>query len=195
MKPNTPSSLESAKSSGGLAPAGSTESLVLGGGCFWCLDATYRLMPGVVRVTCGYAGGSSSDPTYEEVCRETTGHAEVVKLDFAPAQVSMDQLLEFFWHVHDPTQIGGQGADHGSRYRSIILWANPTQRSIAEAAVAAAAKTYTKPITTEIVPLQRFWPAEEYHQDYFAQHPEQGYCAFVIAPKVRKVEKMLGEPN
>ncbi len=169
-----------------------TESLVLGGGCFWCLDAAYRLLPGVHAVTSGYAGGKEPNPTYEQICNHATGHAEVVKIDFDPAQVPLAGLLTFFWKVHDPTQVGGQGNDHGPQYRSIILAADTAQQAAAEQSRATAQAIYRDPITTEIVSLVKFWPAEDYHQDYFAKHPNQGYCAAVIAPKVRKLEKALG---
>jgi peptide-methionine (S)-S-oxide reductase len=169
-----------------------TESLVLGGGCFWCTDAAYKLLPGVRAVTCGYAGGDEPNPTYEQVCAHATGHAEVIKIDYDPAQVSLERLLDYFWHVHNPTQVGGQGNDMGPQYRSIILYANPAQKAAAEKSRAAAAKVFRDPITTEIVALKKFWPAEDYHQDYFAKHPDQGYCAYVIAPKIRKLEKELG---
>ncbi|HVS54441.1 MAG TPA: peptide-methionine (S)-S-oxide reductase MsrA [Opitutaceae bacterium] len=168
-----------------------TESLVLGGGCFWCTDAAYKLLPGVRRVTCGYAGGDEPNPTYEQVCAHATGHAEVIKIDFNPAEVSLERLLDYFWHVHNPTQVGGQGNDHGPQYRSIILYTDDAQRTAAEKSRDAAAKVFRDPITTEIVPLKKFWPAEEYHQDYFARNPNAGYCAFVIAPKIRKLEHSL----
>jgi peptide-methionine (S)-S-oxide reductase len=166
-------------------------SLVLGGGCFWCTDAAYRLLPGVTRVTCGYAGGAEPNPTYEQICAHTTDHAEVVKIDFDPAQVSLEKLLAYFWKVHDPTQVGGQGHDMGPQYRSIILFADAVQKAAAEKSRAEAAQVFRDPLTTEIVPLENFWPAEDYHQDYFARNPHQGYCAAVIAPKVRKLEKAL----
>ncbi len=172
-------------------PPSQTESLVLGGGCFWCTDAAYKLLPGVKAVTCGYAGGDEPNPTYEEVCAHTTGHAEVIKIDYDPAKVSLEALLDFFWHVHNPTQVGGQGNDMGPQYRSIILYANDAQKAAAEKSRAAAAKVFRDPITTEIVPLTKFWPAEAYHQDYFAKHPDQGYCAYVIAPKIKKLEHEL----
>ncbi|MEI6860688.1 MAG: peptide-methionine (S)-S-oxide reductase MsrA [Verrucomicrobiota bacterium] len=168
------------------------ESLVLGGGCFWCLDAAYRLLPGVQAVTSGYAGGQESNPTYEQICAHSTGHAEVVKIDFNPAQIPLTGLLTFFWKVHDPTQVGGQGNDHGPQYRSIILAADAAQQAAAEQSRATAQEIFRDPITTEIAPLVKFWPAEDYHQDYFAKHPHQGYCAAVIAPKVRRLEKALG---
>lgn len=170
-----------------------TESLVLGGGCFWCTDAAYKLLPGVLRVTCGYAGGTERDPTYAQVSDHATGHAEVVKVEFDPAQVSLERLLEYFWHVHNPTQVDGQGNDHGPQYRSIILYANEAQQLAAMKSRAEAQQIFRDPIATQIVPLTQFWPAEEYHQDYFARNPEAGYCQFVIAPKVRKLEKSLGK--
>ena len=170
-----------------------TESLVLGGGCFWCTDAAYKLLPGVTGVTCGYAGGKEANPTYEQVCDHATGHAEVIKIDFDPAVVSLDRLLEYFWSVHNPTQVGGQGNDHGPQYRSVILFANAAQKAAAEKSRDAAAKVFRDPITTEIVPLTKFWPAEEYHQDYFARNPNAGYCSYVIAPKIKKLEHKLAE--
>lgn len=169
-------------------PPSKTESIVVGGGCFWCTDAAYKLLPGVTHVTCGYAGGTKRNPTYEEVCTHTTGHAEVVKVDFDPSVVSLESVLNYFWSIHNPTQVGGQGNDMGESYRSIILYANPAQKAAAEASKAAAQKVFRDPITTEIVPLTQFWPAEEYHQDYFAKNPKAGYCAFVIAPKIKKLQ-------
>src|SRR5882724_7080677 len=129
------------------------ESIVLGGGCFWCTDAAYKLLPGVRAVTCGYAGGKEANPTYEEVCAHATGHAEVVRIEFDPAKVTLATLLDFFWQVHNPTQVGGQGNDHGPQYRSIILYANDAQKAAAEKSKAAAGKAFRDPITTEIVPL------------------------------------------
>jgi len=168
-----------------------TASLVLGGGCFWCTDAAYQLLPGVTRVTCGYAGGRDPDPTYEQICAHTTDHAEVIRIEFDQAQVSLEKLLAYFWKVHDPTQVGGQGHDMGPQYRSIILFADAAQKAAAEKSRAEAGQVFRDPLTTEIVPLEIFWPAEDYHQDYFARNPHQGYCAAVIAPKVRKLEKIL----
>jgi peptide-methionine (S)-S-oxide reductase len=167
------------------------ESLVLGGGCFWCTDAAYRLVPGVTAVTCGYAGGRTEHPTYEEVCGGRTGHAEVVKVDFDPGQVSREALLDFFWQAHDPTQVGGQGHDHGPQYRSAIYYSGEDQRRAAERSRAAAQARFAAPITTEIAPLATFWPAEDYHQDYFARNPHQGYCQAVIRPKVAKLRRTL----
>ncbi len=167
------------------------ESLVLGGGCFWCTEAAYELLPGVKEVVSGYAGGKEQNPTYEQICAHVTGHAEVIKIDYDPAVVSLEKLLDYFWHVHNPTQVGGQGNDHGPQYRSIILYANPEQKIAAEKSRAEAAKTFRDPITTEIVPLEKFWPAEKYHQDYFRLNPNAGYCAYVIAPKVKKLEQQI----
>jgi peptide-methionine (S)-S-oxide reductase len=168
-----------------------TESLVLGGGCFWCTEAAYELLPGVKDVVSGYAGGKEANPTYEQVCAHATGHAEVIKIDFDPEKISVEKLLNYFWQVHNPTQVGGQGNDHGPQYRSIILYANAAQKAAAEKSRAEAAKVFRDPITTEIVPLEKFWPAEAVHQDFFRRNPGQGYCAVVIAPKIKKLEKQL----
>ena len=171
--------------------AAQTQSLVLGGGCFWCTDAAYKLLPGVVHITCGYAGGSEPNPSYEDVCSHTTGHAEVIKIEFDPSKVSLGELLDYFWNVHNPTQVGGQGNDEGPQYRSIILYQGDEQKAAALASRAKAQAVFRDPITTEIVPLKTFWPAEDYHQDYFEKHPDQGYCRFVIAPKIKKLQKEL----
>ncbi|MDO8540331.1 MAG: peptide-methionine (S)-S-oxide reductase MsrA [Opitutaceae bacterium] len=168
-----------------------TESLVLGGGCFWCTEAAYEMLPGVKSVVSGYAGGKEPNPTYEQVCAHATGHAEVIKIDYDPAEVSLDRLLEYFWHVHNPTQVDGQGNDHGPQYRSIILYASAAQKAAAGKSRAEAAKTFRDPIVTQIVPLEKFWPAEKYHQDYFKRNPNAGYCQFVIAPKIKKLEHQL----
>lgn len=168
-----------------------TESIVLGGGCFWCTEAAYELLPGVTDVVSGYAGGDEPNPTYEEVCAHTTGHAEVITITFDPAKVSLDEVLDYFWSVHNPTQVGGQGNDLGAQYRSIILYANDAQKAAAEKSKAKAQQEFRDPITTEIVPLKKFWRAEEYHQDYFRKNPNHGYCAVVIAPKIKKLEHKL----
>ena len=173
--------------------AQSTESIVLGGGCFWCTEAAYKLLPGVISVTPGYAGGDEKSPTYEQVCAHATGHAEVIKVDFDPHQTSLGKLFEYFWKVHDPTQVGGQGNDLGPQYRSIILYNAAEQKAAAEESREQAAKEFRRPITTEIVPLRQFWPAESYHHDYFAKHPDQGYCSVVIAPKIRKLQHAVGK--
>jgi peptide-methionine (S)-S-oxide reductase len=169
-----------------IAPA---DSLVLGGGCFWCTEAAYEIKPGVTSVTSGYAGGSTKNPTYQQISHENTGHAEVIKIDYDPAKITLDQLLAFFWKIHDPTQVGGQGNDHGPQYRSIILYTDDTQKAAAGKSRDEAAKTWDKPLTTEIVPLTKFWPAEDYHQDYYAKNPTAGYCRLVIKPKLDKLKK------
>jgi peptide-methionine (S)-S-oxide reductase len=168
------------------------ESLIVGGGCFWCTEAAYEMLPGVKGVVSGYAGGQVEKPTYQQVCAKKTGHAEVIRIDFDPAQVSLGRLLEYFWQVHNPTQADGQGHDIGPQYRSIILYADDAQREAAENSRAAAAATFRDPITTEIVPLTKFWPAEDNHQDYFARNPNAGYCQIVIAPKIRKLKQEIG---
>ena len=174
-----------------ISPVGDLSPLVVGGGCFWCLDAAFQLLPGVNRVTCGYAGGAVDHPSYEQVYTDKTGHAEVVRIEFDPAQISLERVLEFFWHVHDSTQADGQGGDLGTRYRSVIFSANETQRIAAEKSRDTEQAGLSKPITTEILPLKKFWPAEEYHQNYFAQHPERAYCAAVIKPKIKKLQAAL----
>ena len=174
-------------------PPSKTDSIVLGGGCFWCTEAAYKLLPGVKHITSGYAGGTESNPTYEEVCAHATGHAEVIKVEYDPTVVSLTELLDYFWSVHNPTQAGGQGNDQGPQYRSIILYKDQAQKVAAQTSMAEAQKTFRDPITTEIVPLTKFWPAEGYHQDYFAKHPNEGYCSFVIAPKVNKLKSHLAE--
>jgi len=169
------------------------ETAVFGGGCFWCLDAQFKLVPGVMSVISGYAGGTTKNPNYEQVCSETTGHAEVVQVEFDPSVVSYEDLLRKFFHAHDPTTLNRQGPDVGTSYRSIILYKDANQKQIAEKVKAEAQKDWSDPIVTEIVPLQAFYKAEEYHQDYFAKNPDQGYCRLVVAPKVKKFEKLLQE--
>lgn len=171
-------------------------SLVLGGGCFWCLDAAYRLLPGVTQVTSGYAGGQRDHPTYQEVCEGDTGHAEVVKIDYDPAKISRETLLAYFWKIHDPTQVGGQGHDFGTQYRSVLFYGSPEDQAAEEASRKEAQTRFRKPITTEILPLPRFWPAEAYHQDYFRRNPGQGYCVAVIAPKIDHLKAVVaGQPQ
>jgi peptide-methionine (S)-S-oxide reductase len=168
-----------------------TQLATLGGGCFWCLEATFELLPGVKSVVSGYAGGQKEDPTYEEVCTKTTGHAEVVQIEYDPKTISYEKLLETFWEVHDPTTPNRQGNDVGPQYRSIILYHDDTQKKVAEKSKAEAQESLTRPIVTEIVPLKKFYQAEGYHQDYFRKNPNQAYCQVVIRPKVNKLEKKL----
>jgi len=169
------------------------ETAVFGGGCFWCLDAQFKLVNGVKSVVSGYAGGTTKNPTYEQVCTETTGHAEVIQVEFDPAVVTYADLLRKFFHAHDPTTLNRQGPDVGTSYRSIILYRDANQKAVAEAVKSEAQKEWPDPIVTEIAPLQAFYRAEDYHQDYFAKNPTQGYCRFVVAPKVKKFEKLLQE--
>ncbi len=170
------------------APAAATPvSAYFGGGCFWCLEAYFETLPGVVAVVSGYAGGRTAQPTYREVCTGTTGHAEVVRIDFDPAQTSYDALLVKFWLVHDPTSLNRQGPDEGPQYRSIILYADEAQRRAAEQARDNLQQRLADRVVTEIVPLGKFFEAEEYHQDYYRRNPGQGYCRMVIAPKLRKL--------
>lgn len=161
----------------------------LGGGCFWCLDAVYRRVRGVERVVSGYAGGHDPRPTYEAVCRGTTGHAEVVQLTFDPAVISYRELLEIFFGIHDPTTPNRQGADVGTQYRSAIYTHDDAQRADAEAVIAELTRdaVFDRPIVTEVAPLAQFFAGEAYHQDYYARNPNQGYCQFVVAPKVAKL--------
>jgi peptide-methionine (S)-S-oxide reductase len=163
-------------------------SIVLGGGCFWCVEALYETLEGVTSVESGYAGGHDPDPTYEEVCSGSTGHAEVVKVAFDPARIRLESILDFFWEAHDPTTLNRQGADVGTQYRSIILTTSEAQRAAAEASKAAAQKRFAKPIVTEIKSLETFHKAEKYHQDYFKNNPNAPYCQYVIAPKLKKLE-------
>jgi len=172
-----------------------TESVVIGGGCFWCMEAVFQRVDGVIKVTSGFAGGQAPKPSYEEVCTGRTGHAEVIKIEFNPAHVTLEHLLDVFWAAHDPTTLNRQGADTGTQYRSIILYANDRQKAVAEKAKAAAAKEFSTPVVTEIVPLKEFYSAEEYHQNYYNDNKNQGYCQIVITPKLRKLinEKLIKE--
>ena len=166
-----------------------TEIADLGGGCFWCMEAVFERLPGVISVTSGFAGGATENPTYEQVCTETTGHAEVTEIEFDPAKISYARLLEVFWQAHDPTTLNRQGADEGTSYRSIILCRDEKQKLEAEKSKLEAQKNFHNPIVTEIVPLKKFYKAETYHQQYFDNNPNQGYCRVVIAPKLEKLEK------
>jgi peptide-methionine (S)-S-oxide reductase len=164
------------------------EVATLAGGCFWCLEAAFDALAGVDKVVSGYMGGSVDQPTYEQVCSGQTGHAEVVQVHFDPAVIGYRDLLEVFFTIHDPTTPNRQGNDVGSQYRSAIFWHNEAQQAEVEAFVArlSAKRAYADPIVTEIAAAATFWPAEDYHQDYFRNHPSQPYCLFVVAPKVAK---------
>jgi peptide-methionine (S)-S-oxide reductase len=173
--------------------AGVREVATLGGGCFWCLEAVYVELNGVERVVSGYAGGHVANPTYAQVCDETTGHAEVVQITYDPQVISFKELLEVFFTIHDPTTPNRQGHDVGTQYRSIILYHTAEQRAVAEQVIADLGREglWSAPIVTEIVPLTAFYPAEDYHQDYFKNNPWQPYCQVVVAPKVAKARKQF----
>jgi len=173
----------------------STDVAVLGGGCFWCLDAVFRNLEGVISVDSGYAGGSAPNPTYEAVCTGRSGHAEVVKIVFDPTVVSFRDLLTVFFTIHDPTTLNRQGNDVGTQYRSVIFCQTPEQRAIAESVVSdlTAAGLWDEPIVTEIADAAPFFEAERYHQEYFARNPGQAYCNVVVAPKVAKFRKHFTE--
>src|SRR6266511_369808 len=171
------------------------ETATLAGGCFWCLEAGFQELRGVERVESGYAGGRVPDPSYELVCTGTTGHAEVVRITFDPSVITYRDLLEIFFVVHDPTTLNRQGGDVGTQYRSAVFYHSPEQKSEAERVIAEleAAHVWDDPIVTEVVPFEAFYPAEEYHRDYYRRNPNQGYCRVVIAPKVAKVRKAYFE--
>lgn len=175
-------------------PAGASserEIAVLGGGCFWCLEAIYDNVRGVTDVVSGYAGGHVAEPSYKQVCTGTTGHAEVVRVTFDPKVISYRDILDIFFAIHDPTTLNRQGADVGPQYRSVIFYCDLAQQQTAEQTIheLTERKLFSRPIVTEVTPFQVFYPAEDYHQEYFANNPSQGYCQFVIAPKVAKFRK------
>jgi len=169
----------------------SEEMATLGGGCFWCLEAVFDELNGVDDVVSGYAGGAAANPTYSQVCSGGTGHAEAVQITFDPQAISFRDLLDVFFTIHDPTTLNRQGHDVGTQYRSIILYHTPEQRETAEQTIRelGAAKLWRAPIVTQVEPLTAFYPAEEYHRDYFARNPDQPYCQVVIAPKVAKARR------
>jgi len=166
-----------------------TETATLGGGCFWCMEAVYERLPGVLSVTSGFAGGHTANPTYQQVCAGDTGHAEVTQIVFDPAKISYAKLLDVFWQAHDPTTLNRQGADEGTQYRSIILYHDEAQKLAAEKSRAEAQKDFKHPIVTEIVPFTKFYAAEEHHQEYYDNNSTAFYCRVVIAPKLQKLEK------
>jgi peptide-methionine (S)-S-oxide reductase len=167
------------------------ETATLGGGCFWCLEAVYDELRGVTDVVSGYSGGHVENPTYEEVCGKKTGHAEVVQVTFDPGVVSYRELLEVFFTIHDPTTLNRQGNDVGPQYRSVIFYHSPEQKATALQVIREfeQAKVWDNPIVTEVTSLEKFYPAEDYHQEYFKKNPYQPYCSFVVAPKVAKFRK------
>lgn len=191
------------------ADASQTESAIIGGGCFWCVEAQYLLVKGVKHVTSGYAGGKTENPSYEDVCTGDTGHAEVIKVDFDPAIVSYKEIIDLFWDAHDPTSVtkadgehhgkfmpkgtAYQGNDYGTQYRSAIYYTSEEQHKIAEASKLEVQKKWKDPIATEIAPLKKFYPAEDYHQNFKALNPNQGYVRAVVDPKTEKFKHKLEE--
>jgi peptide-methionine (S)-S-oxide reductase len=167
------------------------EIAILGGGCFWCTEAVFQLIRGVEKVEPGYAGGTVPNPTYEQVSTGATGHAEVAKVTFNIKEISYREILEIFFGTHDPTQLNGQGADIGTQYRSIILYRDETQKTVAQQLIEELTRdnVYNKSIVTEVAPLKEFYPAETYHKDYYKKHPQAPYCQVVIAPKIAKLQK------
>ena len=164
-------------------------SIVLGGGCFWCLDAVFSNVKGVEEVVCGYSGGSAENPTYEAVCSGTTGHAEVIKISFDPKIITLETIFEIFWGIHDPTTLNRQGPDKGTQYRSIILFSDESQKLLATSSMLEAQRYWDNKIVTEITQLEAFYKAEEYHQDYFLHNPEMAYCQIIINPKLEHFKK------
>ena len=171
------------------------EQAIFGAGCFWCVEAVFQRVPGVLKVESGYSGGSIKNPTYREICSGLTGHAEVCKISFDPSKVSFETLLSVFWQTHDPTTLNRQGADVGTQYRSAIFYTSEAQKIAAEKLKQELDKSgaFANPIVTEITALSNYYPAEDYHQNYYNQNSGQSYCQFVIAPKLEKFEKVFGE--
>ena len=165
-------------------------AVILGGGCFWCVEAVYETLDGIIKAESGYAGGHVKNPTYKQVVTGETGHAEVVKLTYDPAKISLDEIFDFFWIAHDPTTLNRQGADRGTQYRSIILYTNEEQKARAEASIKKAQQDFSDPIVTQLRPLDAFYRAEDYHQDYYDNNKNQPYCRYVIKPKLQKLEKV-----
>jgi peptide-methionine (S)-S-oxide reductase len=172
-----------------------TETAVIGGGCFWCLEAVYQQLKGVLQVESGYTGGHVKQPTYEQVCNGDTGHAEVIKLTFDPLQLSFREILEVFFTIHDPTTLNRQGNDVGTQYRSVIYYQSTQQQDTAKHIIAEMALVWDAPVVTELSPAETYYKAEDYHQNYFQQHPFQGYCAFVVAPKLSKFREVFAEKS
>jgi peptide-methionine (S)-S-oxide reductase len=172
-----------------------TELATLAGGCFWCLEAAFQQLKGVIKVRSGYAGGRAPHPTYQQVCTGTTGHAEVVQIEYDPGEIDFADLLGVFFTIHDPTTLNRQGVDTGTQYRSAIFYHSPAQKSQAETAIVEldAADLWGAPIVTQVVPLTEFFPADASHEDYYLRNPRQPYCVGVVAPKVAKVRKHFFE--
>ncbi|MEI6535521.1 MAG: peptide-methionine (S)-S-oxide reductase MsrA [Verrucomicrobiaceae bacterium] len=170
-----------------------TETAVFGGGCFWCIEGTFQIIPGVSKVQSGYAGGHVDNPTYKMVCEGDTGHAEVVQVTFDPAKISYREIVDLFWYMHDPTTLNRQGLDAGTQYRSAIFTTGDEQEKAATASLAAHQKEFNNRIVTEIAPLKKFYPAEDYHQNFVNSNPNQGYVCSVAKPKIEKFKHKLAE--
>ena len=173
----------------GVSPRPEHEFATLGGGCFWCLEAVYMELQGVVDVESGYSGGRVQNPSYGDVCAGTTGHAEVVRIEFDPQLISFREILEVFFGIHDPTTPNRQGNDSGTQYRSVIFYHSDAQQAVAKEVIAEAQEAWSKPIVTHLLPAPAYFRAEDYHQEYFPNNPGQGYCMAVVAPKVSKFRK------
>ena len=171
------------------------EKATFGSGCFWCTEAIFQRLNGVIDVMSGYSGGTRENPTYEEVCTGETGHAEVVQVIYNEAEISYSDLLEVFWRTHDPTTLNRQGEDVGTQYRSVIFYHSEEQKKLAESSMELLTKEkiWENPIVTEVSPFSNFYEAEDYHNDYFSEHPDEPYCSFVVAPKVEKFQKIFGD--
>lgn len=176
-----------------LSSSGQKETATFGNGCFWCTEAIFKSLKGVETVESGYSGGKIKNPTYREVCSGLTGHAEVIQITFDPSVITYDELLEVFWETHDPTTPNRQGADVGTQYRSAVFYHTPEQKEAAEKYKAELNKqnVYNKPVVTEITPFDKFYKAEDYHQNYYANNPTQGYCQMIIVPKLEKFRKVF----
>jgi peptide-methionine (S)-S-oxide reductase len=169
------------------------ENIILGGGCFWCLEAVFQRVKGVTEVISGYAGGQTENPDYEEVCGGQTGHAEVIKVSFDSSKIKLSEILDIFFHLHDPTTLNRQGSDTGTQYRSVIFYNQKDQKEVIQNALENAQKDWQDPIVTEILADQTFYLAEKYHQNYFNNNPTQGYCRVIISPKVTKLKEKYFE--
>jgi peptide-methionine (S)-S-oxide reductase len=186
QKDSTMTTTVAAKDSAIVSPSGKIEVATLGAGCFWCVEAIFQDLKGVLKVESGYSGGSVSNPTYREVCSGLTGHAEVINVSFDPAVISFKEILEIFFTVHDPTTLNRQGADSGTQYRSAVFFHSPEQKTVADEVKLSMQSVWDAPIVTEISAFETFYKAEDYHQNYFKDNPNQPYCSIVIAPKVKK---------
>ena len=194
MSPKKDANMQTTAATTENTPTGPLEVATLGGGCFWCVEAVYQDLKGVSKVESGYAGGHVDNPSYQEICTGLTGHAEVIQVTFDPAVVSFKDILEVFFTVHDPTTLNRQGNDVGTQYRSVVYYHSPEQKSTTEAVILSVQELFDDPIVTEITAFDKFFKAENYHQNYYKDNPYQPYCAYVITPKVKKFkEKFKGK--